>query len=166
MIVSGESKPQGVKRNDPDPRPVEGALNRVGVIGQDPGKHYVWVSSVNDPTMNPGSYLNMGYRFTQFEKDAEQPVLGYNPNLKQGDRIEGFGCVLMECSKEHKEMIDAKGAPGAGLGREWADKLQKTIRERDAIDQDEKTMSPNERARMRGITTKRWNDDDRATWSF
>ena len=164
-MAENEGKPKGVKRNDPDPRPVEGALNRVAFTGRDPNKHYVWVSEVNDPTMNPGSYLSMGYRFTQYEKDAEQPVMGYQPDLKQGDHIKGFGCVLMECSVEHKADLDQKGAPGMGGGWDWADRVQATIRGRDIMDETE-PMSPAEKARMRGIVSKRWSGDSRENWGF
>lgn len=153
-----KQQPQGIKRNDPDPRPVEGATNRVDLAGKDPGKHYVWVSTVNDPTMNPGSYRSMGYQFVQYDKDAEQPVLGYNEDLKQGDRIEAFGMVLMECSKEHKAMLDAKG-------QEWADRVESTIRQKDIADETE-PMSPAERAKMRGIVTKRYGGDSRSQWEF
>lgn len=149
---------QSIKRNDPDPRPVEGTLNRVSVSGQDPDKHYVWVSSANDPTMNPGSYRNMGYQFTQYDPDSAQPVMGYNEDIKQGDRMEAFGCVLMECSKEHKAMLDAKG-------QKWADNVCDAIKRRDIAD-DTEPMSAIDRAKMRGIVTKRYGGDDRSQWEF
>jgi len=164
--LADEKKPQGIKRSDPDPRPVEGALNRVAVTGQDPDKHYVWVSEVNDPTMNPGSYRAMGYRFTQFDPGEEQPVLGYNPDVKQGDHIKAFGCVLMECSKEQKAKIDAEGAPGMGGGQRWADRVCESIKRRDIIDETE-PLTAAERAAMMGIRTgKRYAGDDRERWSF
>lgn len=150
---------KGIKRNDPDPRPVEGSLNRVAVSGKDPTKHYVWVSEVNDPTMNPGSYLSQGYSFTQHDPDGANPVMGYNPNLKQGDHLKSFGCVLMECPLEHKAKLDAEG-------QKWADRIQDTIRRRDVIDETE-PMTANERARMRGITTgRRYAGDSREQWEF
>lgn len=149
---------KGIKRNDPDPRPVEGATNRVHVAGQDPDKHYVWVSKVDDPTMNPGSYRSMGYDFVQYDPDQEQPMLGFNEQLKQGDRIESFGMILMSCSKEHKAKLDA-------VGQKWADGICDAIKRRDLSDGDE-PMTPNERARMRGIVTKRYGGDDRSNWEF
>ena len=160
-----EEKPKGIKRNDPDPRPVEGATNRVAVAGQDPDKHYVWVSTVNDPTLNPGSYRSMGYRFTQYDPDEAQPVLGYTEELKQGDKIESFGMVLMECSKEHKAKLDQTGAPNMGGGQVWADRVCDAIRRRDLSDEDS-PMTPAEKARMCGIVTKRYGGDDRAQWEF
>ena len=164
--MADEKKPQGIKRNDPDPRPVDGTLSRVAVQGKSPGKHYVWVSEVNDPTMNPGSYLAMGYKYSQYDPDEAMPVLGYNPDLKQGDHMKGFGCVLMECSLEQKAKIAAEGVPGVAKGQAWADRVEATIRRRDILDSEE-PMTAVERARMRGITTgKRYAGDDRERWSF
>jgi hypothetical protein len=157
-VAEQTNQPKGIKRSDPDPRPVEGALNRVAVQGQDPNKHYVWVSSVNDPTMNPGSYLSQGYAMTQHDPDGANPVLGYNPKLKQGDHVEAFGCVLMECSLEHKSKLDA-------IGQEWANKIEQKIRKSDILDETE-PLSANERARQRGIVTKRYGGDDRQHWGF
>ncbi len=156
---SPNSKPQGVKRNDPDPRPVDGALPRVAIDGKDPNKHYVWVSNVNDPTMNPGSYLAQGYKFSQYDgPDSTQPVLGYNPDLKQGDRMQAFGATLMECTLEHKEKLDA-------VGQKWADRVVETIQRRDIADETE-PLTKAQRAAMRGIVTKRYGGDDRAAWEF
>lgn len=133
-------------------------MNRVAVSGKDPTKHYVWVSEVNDPTMNPGMYLSMGYQFTQHDPSGANPVLGYNPNLKQGDHLKSFGCVLMECSKEHHTAIQEEG-------QRWADRVESTIRKRDVLDSEE-PMTPAERAKMRGITTRRMGSDDRKDWGF
>lgn len=163
---SRQNQPQGVKRNDPDPRPVEGAINRAAVAGQDPDKHYVYVSTVNDPTMSPATYRSMGYHFTQYDPDGAQPVYGYNDGLKQGDRIESFGMVLMECSKEHKAKLDREGCMGQGGGQQWADKVEATIRQRDIADETE-PMTAIERAKMRGIVTgKRYGGDSRSQWEF
>ena len=160
------NQPQGVKRNDPDPRPVEGAINRVAVTGQDPDKHYVYVSTVNDPTMSPATYRSMGYKFTQYDPDGAQPVYGYNEDLKQGDRVESFGMVLMECSKEHKAKLDQEGCVGQGGGQQWADQVESKIPQRDMADETE-PMSPIERAKMRGIVTgKRYGGDTRSNWEF
>jgi hypothetical protein len=156
--VDEQKQSKGIKRSDPDPRPVEGSLNRVAVAGKDPTKHYVWVSEVNDPTMNPGSYLSMGYRFTQHDPDGANPVLGYNPNLKQGDHLKSFGCVLMECDLEHKAAIEKQG-------QAWADKMVNTIRHREVVDEVE-PLDKIERAKMRGITTRRYGGDDRERWGF
>lgn len=156
-MAENEKKPQGVKRNDPEPRPVEGAINRVAVEGQDPDTHYVWVSTVNDPTLNPGSYRAMGYQFSQYDPDGAQPVLGYQ-EMKQGDRMEAFGMVLMQCSKEHKAKLDS-------AGQQWANKVCETIKRRDIADETE-PMTAADRARMRGIVSKRYGGDDRSSWEF
>lgn len=156
-MADDKSKPQGIKRNDPDPRPVEGATNRVDLSGQDPEKHYVWVSTVNDPTLNPGSYRSMGYQFSQYDPDGAQPVLGFQ-ELKQGDKIESFGMVLMECSKTHKAMLDQKG-------QKWADNVCDAIKRRDIADETE-PMTAQDRAKMRGIVSKRYGGDDRTQWEF
>lgn len=148
---------QGIKRNDPEPRPVEGSLNRVQVEGQDPDKHYVWVSKVNDPTMNPGSYRALGYHYTQYDPAEAHPTLG-EMELKQGDRVEAFGMVLMECSKEHKQKLEAKG-------QAWADNMVNVIKKREVLDETE-PMTANERAKMRGIVSKRYGGDDREQWGF
>jgi hypothetical protein len=162
---SGPGQPKGVKRSDPTPRPVEGAINRAAVAGQDPDKHYVYVSTVNDPTMSTATYRSMGYRFSEYEPDGEQPVYGAH-DLKPGDKIESFGMVLMECSKEHKANLDQNGSPGCGLGQKWADKIVDTIKRRDIGDETE-PLSAADRARMRGITTgKRYAGDTREQWEF
>ncbi len=150
--------PKGVKRSDPDPRPVEGATNRVALRGQDPSLHYVWVSTVNDPTMNPGSYRSNGYRFSQYDPDGAQPFLGHNEDIKQGDRIEAFGMVLMEIEAEKKAELDR-------AGQAWADRIVDTIKRREVIDETE-PMTANERAKMRGIVTKRYGGDTRSDWEF
>jgi hypothetical protein len=157
-VAEEKSKPQGIKRSDPDPRPVEGATNRVAVAGKDPNKHYVWVSETNDPTMNPGSYLSTGYQFTQHDPDGANPVMGYNPNLKQGDHLKSFGCVLMECSIEHKAELDRGG-------QEWANKMEHAIKRREVLDETE-PLSAIERAKMSGITTRRYAGDTRENWGF
>lgn len=155
----------GIKKNNPEPRPVEGLTNRVAVTGKDPGKHYVYVSEVNNLALSPATYLSMGYRFTQYDKDAEQPaVLGYNPDLKQGDQIRGHGCVLMEIDAARHAEIVQNGAPGAGQGQKWGDALQERIRRQEEMpDPDE---SPADRARTRGIRTGGYADDSRSRWSF
>jgi hypothetical protein len=92
-------------------------------------------------------------------------VLGYH-ELKQGDKIESMGMVLMECSKEHKSRLDQEGAPNMGGGQQWADRVCETIRKRDIGDETE-PMTAQDRARMRGIVTgKRYAGDDRSQWEF
>lgn len=153
-----KNQPQGIKRNDPDPRPVEGATNRVDVVGQDPGKHYVWVSTVNDPTLNPGSYRSRGYRFTEYDPDGTQPAIGWNEAMKPGDRVEAMGMILMECSLEHKAKLDAQG-------QEWANNVERVIRQKDLSDETD-PLTAIERAKMRGIVTKRYGGDSRSQWEF
>lgn len=156
---------KGIKRSDPEPRPVEGLTNRVGLTGKDPNKHYVWVSEVNNLALSPATYLSMGYRFTQYDPSAEQPaVLGYNPDLKQGDHLKGHGCVLMEIDAERHAEIYQNGAPGAGQGQKWGDAVQERIRRMEELPDPEE--SPNDRARTRGIRTGSWADDSRSRWSF
>ena len=158
-MAEKSDKPQGIKREDPAPRPVEGTLSQVALRGKDPDKFYVWVSEINDPTMNPGSYLAQGYTFTQYDADGPKvPEMGYQRNA-QGEHIKSYGCVLMECSKEHKAMLDAKG-------QAWADQVESTIRKRDVGDTDD-SLSAVERAKMRGIVTgSRYGGDDRSRWGF
>ena len=160
-----KNQPQGIKRNDPEPRPTDGVEPLVAVRGKDPNKHYVWVSEINDPMLNVGSYRAAGYTYTQYDPSEAQPILG-NIYANQGDHIKNFGCVLMECSKEHKEKLDREGSDGMGLGRQWAEKIQATIRGREILDETE-PLSPIERARMSGIRTGvRYANDDRKEWSF
>lgn len=148
---------KGIKRNDPEPRPVDGLLNRVAVEGKDPGKHYVWVSEVNNLSMNPGYYRSLGYQFSQYDPDEAQPVLGYE-EMKQGDRMRSNGMVLMECALEHKAKLDAEG-------QKKADRIEDTIKRRDVLDSEE-PMTAIERAKMRGIVTRRYGGDDRENWGF
>lgn len=160
-------RPKAIKRNDPDPRPVEGTLSRVALTGKDPAKHYVWVSEVNNLALSPQTYLSMGYDFTLYDKDAELPAaLGWNPSLKQGDQMRGHGCVLMEVDAERHAEIVQNGAPGAGHGQVWADRVQKTIRAGEELRDPDEPQSANERARTRGIRTGSYGDDSRRNWSF
>lgn len=162
-----EDKPKGIKRNDPDPRPVEGTLSRVALTGKDPTKHYVWVSEVNNISLNPQSYLSMGYRFTQYDRDAELPAaLGWNPDMKQGDQMRGHGCVLMEIDQERHAELVQNGAPGAGSGQRWADAIQQHIRNQEELRDPEEPRSAAETAKTRGIRTGSYGDDSRRNWSF
>lgn len=166
-MAEAETRPKGIKRNDPEPRPVEGTLNRVALTGKEPGKHYVWVSEVNNLALSPATYLSMGYRFTQYDPDGAQPaVLGWNPDLKQGDQVRGHGCILMEIDSERHAEIVQKGAPGAGQGQQWADQLQERIRRQEEMRDPDEPRSAAEQARVRGIRTGSYADDSRRTWSF
>lgn len=147
-----ESK-KGIKRADPPPRPVEGLANRLDVDGKCAGKHYVWVSEVNDPSINIGTYKALGYKVTQYDPSEEQPSIGY-AEYKQGDPIKSTGMVLMECSLERKAEIDR-----AGWDR--ADAIEDTIRNRE-VD----PLSAEERRAFRGITSVRTEQDDRRKWQF
>lgn len=160
-----ENGKQGIKRSDPVARPVEGAVNRVGLRNPDPTKHYTWVSKTNDPTFSIATYRAMGYRQTQYDPDSVIPTMGDMEELKTGDRVEAFGNVLMEIDLEKKAELDAKGNGMGALGQEWADKIEATIRKGEVLDREE-PMSANERAKMRGITTRRWNGDNREGWGF
>lgn len=148
--VASEKK---IRRDDPPPRPVEQVANRGYLDSADPGKHYVWVSEVNDPTINVGYYKSRGYQVSQFDPNEAKPTVGYN-EYKQGDPIKAMGMVLMEAPIERKAALDQEG---------WsrADAIQETIRQRD-ID----PMSAQERAGFRGITSVRAEGDDRRKWQF
>lgn len=148
-----QGKGKGIKREDPPPRPVEQVANRGYLEGADPRKHFVYVSEVNDPTINVGYYLSRGYKISQFDPDEAKPTVGYN-EYKQGDPIKAMGMVLMEAPVEHKQQLDA-------VGWKKADEIQETIRKRD-ID----PLSPSEAAQFRGITSTRMENDDRRKWQF
>lgn len=149
---TGEQQ-QRLRREDPPPRPVEQVANR-GFLGDaDPGKHYVWVSEVNDPTINVGSYLAQGYKVSQFDPDEAKPAIGFQ-EFKQGDAIKSMGMVLMEIPVERKRELDA-------VGWKKADAIQEVIRNRE-VD----PLSPEERAQFRGITSVRDAADDRRKWQF
>lgn len=147
------SHKKGIKREDPPPRPVEGLANRGILEGQDPTKHYVWVSEVNDPTINPGYYKTLGYKVSQYDPDEAKPTIGY-AEFKQGDAIKAHGMVLMECPLALKSALDKKG---------WdiADRIEDTIRHRD-LD----PLTSGEREAFRGITSVRTEQDDRKKWKF
>ncbi len=144
---------KGIRREDPPPRPVEQVANRGYLDGGDPDKHYVWVSEVNDPTLNVGSYLAQGYKVCQFDPNEAKPTVGYN-EYKQGDPIKAMGMVLMEISRERKRELDE-------VGWKRADAIQETIRQRD-VD----PLSPAEQASFRGIKSVRDDRDDRRKWQF
>lgn len=149
--VQGKSK--GMRREDPPPRPVEQVANRGFLEGSDPGKHYVYVSEVNDPTINVGFYLNQGYKVSQYDPDEAKPTVGYN-EYKQGDPIKAMGMVLMEIPIERKRALD-------DVGWKRADAIQETIRQRD-ID----PLSSAEAAGFKGIKSVRADSDDRRKWQF
>ena len=142
-----------MRREDPPPRPVEQVANRGFLAEADPGKHYVWVSEVNDPTINVGFYKAQGYKVSQYDPAEAQPTVGYN-EYQQGDPIKAMGMVLMEIPMERKRELDE-------LGWKRADAIQETIRQRD-ID----PMSPQEQAGFRGIKSVRADNDDRRKWQF
>lgn len=151
--VSEPRGKRGIRREDPPPRPVEGIANRGYLEGHDPGKHYVWVSEVNDPTINVGYYKHLGYKQSQYDPDEARPTIGYQ-EFKQGDPIKSLGMVLMECDIERKAELDK-------VGWDKADQIQHTIRNRD-VD----PLTPQERHEFRGITSARTDTDDRKKWSF
>lgn len=144
---------RGIKREDPPPRPVEQVANRGFLDGQDPGKHYVWVSEVNDPTINVGYYKHLGYKIAQFDPSEERPTIGYQ-EFQQGDPIKSMGMVLMECPIERKAELDK-------VGWDRASKIEDTIRNRE-VD----PLSEQERREFRGITSVRTDQDDRRKWQF
>ncbi len=150
-IQTGKGK--GIRREDPPPRPVEQTANRGFLQGADPSKHFVWVSEVNDPTINVAYYQSRGYSIAQFDPSEARPTLGWN-EYKQGDPIKSMGMVLMQCPAEHKAALDKEG---------WdrADAIQETIRNRE-ID----PLSEEERRGFRGITSVRERSDDRRKWEF
>lgn len=144
---------QKKRREDPPPRPVEGLANRGVLEQQHPDKHYVWVSEVNDPTINVGYYKSLGYKVAQYDPSEARPSLGYN-EYQQGDAIKAMGMVLMECPIERKRELDR-------VGWDKADRIQETIRNRE-LD----PLSEEERASFRGITSTRTEQDDRRKWQF
>lgn len=148
-----DAKKAAPRREDPPPRPVEQTANRGTIEGRDPTKHYVWVSEVNDPTINISYYRSLGYKVCQYDPAEARPSIG-NDEFKQGDTIKSFGMVLMECPLDKKVERDAAG---------WAhaDRIQDTIRNRDI-----EPLSPDEQMRYRGIKSVRTDTDDRRKWAF
>lgn len=151
--VAGQSGKRGIKRSDPPPRPVEQTANRGFLEGADPTKHYVWVSEVNDPTINVGYYKHLGYRVAQYDPSEARPTIGYQ-EYQQGDPIKTMGMVLMECPVERKAELDQ-------VGWDKASKIEDTIRNRE-LDE----LSPQEKREFRGITSVRTEQDDRKRWQF
>jgi TPP-dependent pyruvate/acetoin dehydrogenase alpha subunit len=144
---------KGVKREDPPARPVEQIANRGFLEGHDPGKHYVWVSEVNDPTINVGYYKHLGYQVAQYDPSEARPTIGYQ-EYKQGDPIKSMGMVLMECPLERKAELDK-------VGWDRAARIEDTIRNRE-VD----PLSDEEKRAFRGITSVRTEQDDRRKWQF
>ena len=151
--VAVRTSKRGIKREDPPPRPVEGIANRGYLQGSDPGKHYVWVSEVNDPTINVGYYKHLGYKVAQYDPDEARPTIGYQ-EFQQGDPIKSMGMVLMECPLDRKAALDQ-------VGWDKASRIEDTIRNRD-VD----PLSPEEKQSFRGITSVRTDLDDRKRWQF
>lgn len=152
-------KGKGIRREDPPPRPVEQTANRGFLADGQADQHYVWVSEVNDPTINVSFYQALGYKIAQFDPSEARPSLGWN-EYKQGDPIKSMGMVLMQCSKERKAEIDRVGHDG-NHGWSAADRIQETIRNRE-ID----PLSEEEKRGFRGITSVRHGNDDRRKWEF
>lgn len=151
---------RGIRREDPPPRPVEQTANRGFLEGADTGKHYVWVSEVNDPTINVSYYRHLGYKVSQYDPSEARPALGNMDDMKQGDPIKTMGMLLMECPLERKRELDELGPEGR-TGWRAHDRLQDKIRRSD-IDE----LSEQERREFRGITSVRTEQDDRKRWSF
>jgi hypothetical protein len=151
--VAGHSGRRGIKREDPPPRPVEQLANRGYLQGADPTKHYVWVSEVNDPTINVGYYKHLGYKVAQYDASEARPTIGYQ-EYQQGDPIKTMGMLLMECPVERKAELDK-------VGWDKASKIEDTIRNRD-LD----PLSDQEKREFRGITSVRTEQDDRKRWQF
>jgi len=151
--VAARNGKRGIRREDPPARPVEGVANRGFLEGGDPNKHYVWVSEVNDPTINVGYYKHLGYKVAQYDPDEARPTIGYQ-EFVQGDPIKSMGMVLMECPLERKTALDQ-------VGWDKASRIEDTIRNRD-VD----PLSPEEKQSFRGITSVRTDLDDRKRWQF
>lgn len=151
--VAAPARKRGLTRQDPPPRPVEGTANRGYLEGQDASKHYVWVSEVNDPTINVGYYKHLGYRQSQYDPSEARPTIGYQ-EYQQGDAIKSMGMCLMECSLELKHELDQ-------VGWDKASRIEDTIRNRD-VD----PLSDQEKREFRGITSVRTDQDDRRKWQF
>lgn len=147
------SPKRGIKREDPPPRPVEQTANRGYLDGADPGKHYVWVSEVNDPTINVGYYKHLGFKIVQYDPDEARPNLGYQ-EYRQGDPIKSMGQVLMECPLERKAELDK-------VGWDKFTKLEDAVRNRE-LD----PLSDQEKRDFRGIISTRTEQDDRRKWQF
>lgn len=152
QLQAGKSK-GGVRREDPPPRPVEQTANRGFLEQGAPDKHYVWVSEVNDPTINVAYYQAQGYKIAQYDPSEARPSLGWN-EYQQGDPIKSMGMVLMECSKERKAEIDR-------IGWDKASQIEEVIRNRE-VD----PLSVEEQRKFSGITSVRMQGDDRKKWQF
>src|SRR6188472_3432576 len=63
----------GIRREVAAPRPVGQTASRGFLEGHDPGKHYVWVSEVNDPTINVAYYKSRGYKISQYDPTDARP---------------------------------------------------------------------------------------------
>jgi hypothetical protein len=157
--AAAPQKQRAPRRDDPPPRPVEQTANRGFLEHQDPGKHYVWVSEVNDPTINVGYYKHLGYKVAQYDESEARPTLGYS-EFTQGDPIKTMGMVLMECPIERKREIERVGHDGQG-GWAKAERIADTIKNRD-VD----PLTAQERREFRGITSVRTEQDDRRRWEF
>jgi hypothetical protein len=120
----------------------------------------VWVSEVNDPTINVSYYRHLGYTQTQYDPAEARPALGNMEGLKQGDAIKTMGMALMECSIERKRELDETGPEGR-TGWSAFKRIEDNIKNRD-LD----PLSPQEQREFRGITSVRTEQDDRRRWQF
>jgi hypothetical protein len=157
--VAVAQTPKRPRREDPPPRPVEQTANRGYLEGRDPGKHYVWVSEVNDPTINVGYYKSLGYSIAQYDPSEARPSLGWQ-EYRQGDPIKSMGMVLMEIPIERKAELDRTGPDGRG-GWDQAARIEEVIRHRE-VD----PLSAEEQRAFSGIKSVRTDQDDRRKWQF
>ncbi len=146
----------GQLRADPPPRPTDAVSAQGALLNKQADRHYVWVNKTGDPTFNIGTYLAKGYKVERFDKNnpnQARPVIGWQ-EYEHGAPIEAVACVLMSCSLEHKQMIDAQAQADV-------DRTQKIIRE-GRVD----PLSAEDRADFRHIRFERHGDDNRRSWGF
>lgn len=93
------------RRIDPEPESVLSDDDIGQVINKDPGKHYVWAYKVG-PAI--GNYENQGYDIELVSKDGPRP-LAQRKSKVADTPVEWNDCVLMSCSLEDKEAIEARG---------------------------------------------------------
>lgn len=116
-------------RNDPKPRNMNGLMAWNRLVGNDPSRHYVWVS-LNAPFFGTEYYEGLGYDIEYWREGCAKPAADGRKDLKElikgGGPIQRSGHVLMSCPKETREEIEQFG-PDGDSGQDLADKIENAL---------------------------------------
>lgn len=120
---SSQQQQRRPTRNDPSPRPADGASDGTRLLNKDPNKHYVFVAT--SPNYVIGEYEDRGYQVEVLEEGGVS-LSRSRRGSKVGEEIRYRDMVLMSCSKERKAELDQFGEFG-NTGWAKADRIEEKI---------------------------------------